>query len=108
MWQEWRPPVKAWFKIVTAGLLAAPIATIAGAPLTAQVWGDVNAALPDTLCDYCKDFTDAANAGPIRSSYRPGVGYATERQDEAAFLEARERQEAGLKLVARQVEGKAK
>jgi hypothetical protein len=100
--------VKASFKIVAVGLLAWPIAVMTSAPLAAQVWDDMNAALPDTLCDYCKDFTDAANAGPVRSSYRPGVGYATERQDEAAFLQDQERQERGLRLVARQVESTAK
>jgi hypothetical protein len=100
--------VKASFKIVAAGLLAGPIAVMTSAPLAAQVWDDVSAALPDTLCDYCKDFSDAANAGPVRSSYRPGVGYATERQDQAAFLQEQERQKSGLRLVARQVEGTAK
>ena len=35
----------------------------------------------DDLCDYCKDFTDAATAiAPIRSAYHPGHGYLTERE----------------------------
>lgn len=37
----------------------------------------VSVAVPDTLCDYCRDFTDGATAaGNVRTAYRPGVGYA--------------------------------
>jgi hypothetical protein len=39
----------------------------------------VSVAVPDTLCDYCRDFTDGATAtGNVRTAYRPGVGYAGE------------------------------
>jgi hypothetical protein len=46
---------------------------------------------PDKLCDYCKDYTDAATAtDPVRSTFRPGTGYGLEagrergREDEQA------------------------
>jgi hypothetical protein len=71
--------MRAWLKIAGTILVAGPIAVFFSASATAQALSDVTAVLPDTLCDYCKDFTDAAtSAGAVRSAYRPGVGYATE------------------------------
>jgi hypothetical protein len=37
----------------------------------------------DSLCDYCKDYTDAAaTADPVRSTFRPGIGYGQEAETE--------------------------
>jgi hypothetical protein len=58
--------------------------------------------VPDTLCGYCKDITDAVtSAGSISSAYRPGIGYAMEPQGSGAFLQPTEQQESGQKLVER-------
>jgi hypothetical protein len=44
---------------------------------------DVEAAAVDTLCDYCKDYTDAgASAGNVKSADRPFKGYAAESEQE--------------------------
>jgi hypothetical protein len=69
------------FKIVVASTVAFPLL---GNPLaTAQVAG-ATTVVPDTLCDYCKDYTDEATAaGDVRSTYRPGTGYAREPETAA-------------------------
>jgi hypothetical protein len=89
-----------WSKIAAASLLASPIGLLGNPSAIAQVPGDAFAALPDTLCDYCKDFTDKATAaGPVRSTYRPGAGYASEPRGESTLVRPAERQELGLEIV---------
>jgi hypothetical protein len=34
------------------------------------------ASVEDQSCDYCGDFSDRSVAGPIRTSWQPGRGYA--------------------------------
>jgi hypothetical protein len=86
-----------WSKIAAASLLASPIGLLGNPSALAQEPGD---ALPDTLCDYCKDFTDKATAaGPVRSTYRPGAGYPSEPRGEATLARPAERQELGLEIV---------
>ena len=76
---------------------AEPGSAIAQAPVSA------GAAEPDLLCDYCRDFTDAALAtGPVRSAYRPGVGYA-EPTNAMASLQRQEQQEHDLRVVERRL-----
>ena len=69
-------------KFVVASLLAIQFAAINFQTAAAQT---VEAAPPDSLCDYCKDYTDAGtSAGNIRSAYRPATGYSADREAEAA------------------------
>jgi hypothetical protein len=63
-------------KFVAASLLALQLTAISFQTAMAQT---VEAAPTDSLCDYCKDYTDAAAAtGNIRSAYRPISGYPAE------------------------------
>jgi hypothetical protein len=67
---------------------------------TAQMREPVTTLQPDDLCDYCKDFTDAAvTGGPVRSAYRPGEGYATEGEHGTASVEPGDRQQSGVRMV---------
>jgi hypothetical protein len=67
-------------KFVVASLLALQLTAINFQTATAQT---VEAAAVDTLCDYCKDYTDAgASAGNVKSAYRPFKGYAAESEQE--------------------------
>ena len=69
-------------KFVVASLLALQFAAINFQTATAQT---VEATPADSLCDYCKDYTDAGtSAGNIRSAYRPVTGYAIESAAAAA------------------------
>jgi hypothetical protein len=69
-------------KFVVASLLALQFAAINFQTAAAQT---VEAAPADSLCDYCKDYTDAAtSAGNIRSAYRPVTGYSADREAAAA------------------------
>jgi hypothetical protein len=69
-------------KFVVASLLALQFAAINFQIATAQT---VEAAPPDSLCDYCKDYTDAGtSAGIIRSAYRPVTGYSADVEAAAA------------------------
>ena len=96
--------MQAWLKITAMVLLVGPVAVIRDGSATAQAMDDSAAAFPEMLCDYCKDFTDSAsNAGPVRSSYRPGEGYATESPGEGVFFQAPEEQASGVKFVQRQL-----
>jgi len=93
--------MNAALKYVAASLLALQFAAINFHTATAQT---VEAAAVDTLCDYCKDYTDAAtSAGQTRSAYRPGAGYAAENEIAAV----RERQLEVAKLRAHPNSSKA-
>jgi hypothetical protein len=88
-------------KFVAASLLALQFAAINFQTAAAQTG---EAAPADSLCDYCKDYTDAAtSAGNTRSAYRPGAGYAAENEIAAA----RERQLEVAKLRAHPNSSKA-
>ena len=67
-------------KFVVASLLALQLAAINFQTATAQT---VEAAAADTLCDYCKDYSDAS-AGNVKSAYRPVTGYAAESENTAS------------------------
>ncbi len=76
------------FLVLALAILNAPHASAADATET-----------PDSLCDYCKDYTDAAVAtDPVRSTFRPGTGYGqdvgSDRGREAE--QARKDQEQGI------------
>jgi hypothetical protein len=103
--------MKAWLKIAATVLGAGPIAIFFSISVSAQALSDVTAVLPDTLCDYCKDFTDAAtSAGAVRSAYRPGVGYATEphfskgSRTASRFGQGRARSGTGREATGYQIE----
>jgi hypothetical protein len=69
-------------KFVVASLLALQLAAINFQTATAQT---AEAAAADTLCDFCKDYTDAgASAGNVKSAYRPDTGYAAESENTAS------------------------
>jgi hypothetical protein len=74
-------PMNLALKFVVASLLALQFAAINFQTATAQT---IEATPADSLCDYCKDFTDAGtSAGDIRSAYRPVTGYAIESETAA-------------------------
>jgi hypothetical protein len=75
-------PMNTALKFVAASLFALQLAAINFQTATAQT---VEAAAADTLCDYCKDYTDAgASAGYVKSAYRPVTGYAAESENTAS------------------------
>jgi hypothetical protein len=91
------------FKIAAVGLPASALAILGNGSVTAQVAGAATV-VPDTLCDSCKDFTDAApTTDCVRSAYRPGIGYATEPEHNVAFLLPPDKDEADLKLVEKKL-----
>jgi hypothetical protein len=94
--------MRTFFTIAAANLLAWAAVVLGSVSVRGQTSDALTAIVADTLCDYCKDFTDAAtSAGSISSGYQPGIGYAPEPQGSAAFLQT-ERQESRQKLVERQ------
>ena len=71
------------FTIATIALVAAPI-TGANCGSIDIRWDDVGTS-SDPLCDYCKDFTDAAVAlEPVNTAYQVGTGYSQEKQATAS------------------------
>jgi hypothetical protein len=94
--------MRTWIKIVVATAVTFPLL---GNPLaTAQVAG-ATTVMPDALCDYCKDYTDNATAaGPVRSAYRPGVGYAPDLNPSLASVHGAKKHEPGLKTVTTPLE----
>jgi hypothetical protein len=71
-------PMNTALKFVVANLLVLQLTAISFQTATAQT---VEATPTDSLCDYCKDYTDAAAAtGNIRSAYRPISSYPAERE----------------------------
>ena len=55
------------------------IAMVAPGPLAAE--GVTLPEMVTVFCDYCADYTDAAvAAGPIRTAYQVGIGYAQAKQ----------------------------
>ena len=79
-------------------LLAKPsfVLTLTNMALHAAVaWAEEAPGTPDGLCDYCKDYSDAAtSAGEVRSRYRPGTGYAVEPESQAVAM--RKQKETGF------------
>ena len=100
--------MKTWSRIAVAALIAWPFACLSNTSVTAQV-ADALTVVPDTLCDYCKDFTDPATAtGAVRSAYRPGLGYAAEPESTAASVPPVEKKGDGLQVVECQSGARAK
>jgi hypothetical protein len=87
-----------FFKFAFTALVLSPLAVVGNA--TAQTLGSPVSVQPDVLCDYCKDFTDAATAvGPVRSAYRPGTGYAEEQEKNVAPIQSHVQQVPELRVV---------
>jgi len=87
-------------KFVATPLLILMFAAVNPASSLAQS-ADTQAA-PDHLCDYCKDYTDAAtSAGEVRSRYRPGTGYPAEPDSEMVAAMQRQRKETGFSTPSR-------
>jgi hypothetical protein len=90
------------FRIAAGTILGWAVTVLGPVSAGGQASDAVTAIVPDTLCGYCKDITDAVtSAGSISSAYRPGIGYAMEPQGSGAFLQPTEQQESGQKLVER-------
>jgi hypothetical protein len=75
--------MRVLFKITAIVLVAAPI-TGANCGSIDIRWDDVGTS-SDLLCDYCKDFTDAAVASePVNTAYQVGIGYSQEKHATAS------------------------
>ena len=89
--------MRTWSTLAAASLLASLTGNLTA---MAQVPDAASAALPDSLCDYCKDFTDQATAAaPVRSTYLPGRGYISQPQSQLGSVRPVERQELEPRLI---------
>ena len=68
----------------------------------------VSAAVPDTLCDYCRDFSDGGTAaGNVQTAYRPGVGYVDESAQKGMATQKTDK-ELTVQVVERPLGAKSK
>lgn len=89
--------MKTTLKIAAAALLTLAVVVLLVGTTAAQT-AKPEASM-DAFCDYCKDYTDAATAAetPL-TAYRPGVGYAAEK-DQAAAEQSRLQELARLRAL---------
>jgi hypothetical protein len=65
-------------------------------PAAAQTADPAKSTPADPICDYCKDYTDNALAdGPVRSAYKPGIGYVAEPDTEVLASNQKRQEDAG-------------
>jgi hypothetical protein len=91
--------MKPCLKLIVIALLSGPFVAFEVSAVAGQTVSPEPSAGVDALCDYCKDYTDAAAAaGSQRSAYRPGTGYAAEPENEVAAAELRRQEVAKLRI----------